>query len=131
MKRTCEELAMNSPELAEELKLVTLELQVGASRDAAMHNLALRTGVADVNSFVTILLQSGHFGTNVADSLRVLAITMRENRQIRAEEKAAKVPLKLLFPMIFFIFPALFVVLLGPAMITVYRTLLPTLAGTR
>lgn len=131
MKRTCEELAMNSPELAEELKLVTLELQVGASRDAAMHNLALRTGVADVNSFVTILLQSGHFGTNVADSLRVLATTMRENRQIRAEEKAAKVPLKLLFPMIFFIFPALFVVLLGPAMITVYRTLLPTLAGTR
>lgn len=131
MKRTCEELAMSSPELAEELRLVTLELQVGASRDSAFHNLATRTGVSDINSLVTILLQSGHFGTNVADSLRVLAGTMRENRQVQAEEKAAKVPLKLLFPMIFFIFPALFVVLLGPAMITVYRTLLPTLAGTR
>jgi tight adherence protein C len=129
MKRTCDELYLRSPALAEELALVTLELQVGASRESAMHNLSLRTGVEDVATFVTILLQSEHFGTNVADSLRTLSDTMRDNRRIRAEEQAAKIPLKLLFPVIFFIFPALFVVLLGPAMISIFRTLLPTLGG--
>jgi tight adherence protein C len=129
MKRTCDELYLRSPALAEELALVLLELQVGASRESAMHNLALRTGVEDVGTFVTILLQSEHFGTNVAESLRTLAETMRENRRTRAEEQAAKVPLKLLFPVIFFIFPSLFVVLLGPAMIGIFRNLLPTLGG--
>lgn len=129
IKRTCEELDLRSPALAEELSLVILELQVGASRESAMHNLSLRTGVEDVAAFVTILLQSEHFGTNVADSLRTLAETMRETRKMRAEEMAAKIPLKLLFPMIFFIFPALFVVLLGPAMIGVFRNLLPTLGA--
>ncbi|MFZ3219404.1 MAG: type II secretion system F family protein [Rhodoferax sp.] len=131
MRRTCEELDMRSPALAEELNLVTLELQVGASREGAMRNLALRTGVASVATFVTILLQSGQFGTNIGDSLKVLSDTMREQRKLRAEEKAAKVPLKLLFPMIFFIFPALFVVLMGPAMISVFRVLLPTLGSVR
>lgn len=130
LRRTCEELDLRSPALAEELRLVTLELQVGASRESAMHNLARRTGVDDIASFVTILLQSEHFGTNVADSLRTLADTMRETRRLRAEETAAKIPTKLLFPMIFFIFPSLFVVLLGPAMIGIFRTLLPTLGGS-
>lgn len=129
LRRACEELDLRSPVLAEELRLVTLELQVGASRESAMHNLSLRTGVDDIASFVTILLQSEHFGTNVAESLHTLSESMRETRRLRAEEQAAKVPLKLLFPMIFFIFPALFVVLLGPAMISVFRTLLPTLGG--
>lgn len=129
IKRTCEELDLRSPALAEELGLVILELQVGASRESAMHNLTLRTGVEDIASFVTILLQSEHFGTNVADSLRTLSETMRETRKLRAEEMAAKIPLKLLFPMIFFIFPSLFVVLMGPAMISIFRTLLPTLGG--
>jgi tight adherence protein C len=129
LRRTCEELDLRSPVLAEELRLVSLELQVGASRESAMHNLSLRTGVDDVASFVTILLQSEHFGTNVADSLRTLSETMRESRRLRAEELAAKIPLKMLFPMIFFIFPALFVVLLGPALISVFRTLLPTMGG--
>lgn len=129
LRRACEELDLRSPPLAEELRLVTLELQVGASRESAMHNLSLRTGVDDIASFVTILLQSEHFGTNVAESLRTLSDAMRETRRLRAEEMAAKIPLKLLFPMIFFIFPALFVVLMGPAMISVYRNLLPTLGG--
>lgn len=129
MKRTCDELYLRSPELAEELALVSLELQVGASRESAMHNLALRTGVEDVGTFSTIILQSEHFGTNMAESLHVLAETMRDNRRIRAEELAAKIPLKLLFPVVFFIFPSLFVVLLGPALISIFRTLLPTLGG--
>lgn len=129
MKRTCEELHLRSQALAEELSLVTLELQVGASRESALHNLALRTGIDDVATFVTILLQSERFGTNVADSLRTLAEIMRENRRQRAEELAAKMPTKMLFPLIFFIFPALFVVLLGPALISIFRILLPGLGG--
>lgn len=129
MKRTCEELHLRSQALADELSLVTLELQVGASRESALHNLALRTGIDDVATFVTILLQSERFGTNVADSLRTLAEIMRENRRQRAEEMAAKMPTKMLFPLIFFIFPALFVVLLGPALISIFRILLPSLGG--
>jgi tight adherence protein C len=124
IKRTCEELSLRSPALTEELSLVSLELQVGASRESAMHNLSLRTGVDDITSFVTILLQSEHFGTNVAESLRLLADTMRQNRRTLAEEQAAKIPLKLLFPVIFCIFPSLFVVLLGPAMMSIYKNFL-------
>ena len=124
IKRTCEELSLRSPALTEELSLVSLELQVGASRESAMHNLSLRTGVEDIASFVTILLQSEHFGTDVAKSLRQLAETMRQNRRSKAEEQAAKIPLKLLFPVIFCIFPSLFVVLLGPAMMSIYKNFL-------
>jgi tight adherence protein C len=126
IKRTCEELSLRSPALTEELSLVSLELQVGASRESAMHNLSLRTAVDDISSFVTILLQSEHFGTNVAESLRLLAETMRQNRRTQAEEQAAKIPLKLLFPVIFCIFPSLFVVLLGPAMMSIYKNFLNT-----
>jgi tight adherence protein C len=86
--------------------------------------------VEDVETFVTTLLQSEHFGTNVAQSLRVLAQTMRDFRRLRAEEAAAKIAIKLLFPLIFFIFPSLFLVLLGPAMVGVFRTLLPSLSGS-
>lgn len=129
IKRTCEELDLRSPALAEELGLVSLELQVGASRESAMQNLARRTGVEDVATFVTILIQSEQFGTNVAQSLRGLSEAMREKRRLRAEEQAAKIPLKMMFPTIFFIFPALFVVLLGPAVLSILRTLLPEMAG--
>ena len=106
-----------------------LDLRVGSTRERALQNFALRTGVEDIATFVTILLQSEHFGTNVAESLRVLSETMREHRKVRAEERAAKIPLKLLFPLIFLIFPSLFVVLMGPAVISVYRVLLPTMSG--
>jgi tight adherence protein C len=129
MRKTGSELSLRSPALAEELDMVVLELQVGASRDTAMHNLAMRTGVPDVGVFVTILLQSEHFGSNMADSLRIHSETMRDKRMQRAEEIAAKIPIKLLFPTLFFIFPSIFIVLLGPAAISIYRTLLPSLAG--
>lgn len=131
MNRAGEEIDLRSQALADELNLVMLELRVGSTRANALQNFALRTGVDDVATFVTILNQSEHFGTNVAESLRVLSDTMRDRRRIRAEEAAAKIPLKLLFPLIFFLFPSLFVVLMGPAMISVYRTLLPTLGGGR
>lgn len=129
MNRAAEEMDLRSKELADELKLVALDLRVGATRERAMENLALRTGVDDVATFVNILRQSEHFGTNVAESLRVLSDTMRDHRKIRAEEAAAKIPLKLLFPLIFFMFPALFVVILGPAVLSIFRTLIPTLGG--
>ncbi len=129
MNRSGEEMTLRSQALADEFNLVALERRVGSTRENALRNLVLRTGVEDVATFVTILLQTEHFGTNVADSLRILSETVREQRKTRAEETAAKIPLKLLFPLIFFMFPSLFLVLLGPAMISVYRVLLPTLSG--
>ena len=131
MRKTGSELGLRSKALAEELDLVVLELQVGASRETAMHNFSMRTGVEDVAVFVTILLQSEHFGSNMADSLRIHSETMRDKRMQRAEEIAAKIPIKLLFPTLFFIFPSIFIVLLGPAGISISRTLLPALAGGR
>ena len=102
---------------------------MGVKREHALRNLALRTGVDDISSFVSMLVQADRFGTNIADALRIQAETMRTHRRFRAEERAAKIPLKLLFPLIFFIFPSLMLVLLGSAMISVYRVLLPTVGG--
>jgi tight adherence protein C len=131
INRAAEEMKLRSPELTEELDLVALELRVGASRDRALRNFATRTGLDEVSTFVSMLLQADRFGTSLAESLRVHADTMRTRRRLRAEEAAAKIPLKLLFPLIFFIFPSLLVVLMGPAMIQIYRVLLPTFAGTQ
>jgi tight adherence protein C len=121
--------ALESEALAEELHLLTLELRAGSSRDKALRNLAQRTGVEEVNSFATMLIQADRFGTSIADSLRVFSDELRTKRKMRAEEMAAKIPLKLLFPMVLCIFPALLLVLLGPAFIQIYRILLPTLGG--
>ena len=129
MRKTGAELSLRSPALAQELEMVVLELQVGASRETAMNNFAARTGVDEVAVFVAILLQSEHFGSNMAESLRVLSDSMRDRRMQRAEETAAKIPVKLLFPTLFFIFPSIFIVLLGPVAISIARTLLPTMAG--
>ena len=129
MNRAAGEIGMRSEALSEELNLVALELRMGVKRELALRNLAMRTNVDDISSFVSMLVQSDRFGTNVAEALRVQAETMRVHRRLRAEERAAKIPLKLLFPLIFFIFPSLMVVLMGPAMISIYRVLLPTMAG--
>jgi len=129
LNRAGEEMFLRSAALADELNLMTIELRIGSTRAMALQNLAVRTGVDDIETFVTTLLQSERFGTNVAQSLRVLAETMRDHRRLRAEEAAAKISLKLLFPLIFFIFPSLLLVLIGPAWIGIIRTLLPTLSG--
>jgi tight adherence protein C len=115
--------------LSEEMRLVNLELRAGADRERALRNLAMRTGVEEVDGFVTMISQAERFGTSIAASLRVHADMLRTRRRQRAEEAAAKIALKLLFPLIFFIFPSLLLVLLGPAMIQVYRVLLPTLGA--
>lgn len=129
--RTGEEMRINSEALADELHLVMLELRAGASREQALRNLALRTGVEEIDSLCVMLIQSDRFGTSIADSLRVHSESLRSKRRLRAEEAAAKIPTKMLFPMIFFIFPSLLLVLLGPAFITIHRVLLPTLSGTQ
>lgn len=127
--KVSEEMRLKCLPLAEELHLVNLEMRAGRSRDQALHNLALRTGVEEIEGLVAMLIQTDRFGTSVADALRVHSDMLRTKRRLRAEEAAAKIALKLLFPLIFCIFPALFLVIMGPAVIQIYRVLLPTMAG--
>jgi tight adherence protein C len=127
--RVGEEMAIKSPITSEEFRLVGLELRAGASREQALRNLALRTGLEDIDSLVAMLVQADRFGTSIADSLRVHSESLRTKRRLIAEEKAAKLAVKLLFPLIFTIFPSMLLVLLGPALISIYRTLLPAMGG--
>jgi tight adherence protein C len=130
LTRVAEDMHHKSRVLSDELRLVNLELRAGAPRERALRNLAFRTGVEEVDGFVSMIIQAERFGTSIAQSLRVHADMLRTRRRQKAEEAAAKIALKLLFPLIFFIFPSLMVVLMGPAMIQIYRVLLPTMAGT-
>jgi tight adherence protein C len=131
MVRVAEDMQFKSPALADEMRLVNLELRAGGDRERALRNLSIRTGVEEVDGFVSMINQAERFGTSIATSLRIQSDLLRTRRRQRAEEAAAKIALKLLFPLIFCIFPSLMVVLLGPAMIQVYRVLLPTLGGGR
>jgi tight adherence protein C len=124
-----DEIHTRSPILGEEFHLINLELRAGSSRERALKNLATRTGVEDIETLVSMLVQSDRFGTSVADSLRILADILRTKRKLRAEEAAAKIATKLLIPLIFCIMPALLVVLLGPAAISITHTLFSTAAG--
>jgi len=121
--RVAQETKLNSPELSDELQLMNLELRAGKLRRDALKNLALRTNLEEINSLVTLLIQTDQFGTSMADALRVYSDSYRTQRYQRAEEKAAKLPVKLVFPLLIFIFPSLFVVLLGPAAISIYKAL--------
>jgi tight adherence protein C len=128
--RVAEEMVTVAPVVSEELHLVTLELRAGNSKEKALRNLAMRTGVEDVDTLVAMLIQAERFGTSIGDALRVHSEHLRVKRRQRAEEAAAKIALKLLFPLIFCIFPALLLVLLGPAMIQIYRAMFPAMGGT-
>jgi len=130
LNRVAEDMVHKSAVLSDEMRLVNLELRAGAPRDRALRNLAIRTGVEEVDGFVSMIIQAERFGTSIAQALRVHADMLRTRRRQKAEEAAAKIALKLLFPLIFFIFPSLMLVLMGPAMIQIYRVLLPTMAGT-
>lgn len=129
LSRVADDIGLNSPALSDELRLVNLELRAGAEREQALRNLAIRTGVEEVGSFVTMMSQAERFGTSIAASLRVHSDMLRTRRHQRAEEAAAKIGLKLLFPLIFCIFPSLMIVLLGPAAIQITRVLLPMMGG--
>jgi tight adherence protein C len=129
MARVGDEIGAKSAILSEEFRLVGLELRAGASRSQALRNLALRTGVEEVELFVGMLVQADRFGTSMAESLRVHSESLRTKRKLRAEEAAAKVSLKLLFPLVFCIFPGIMVVLVGPAAIAIYRNFFPIASG--
>ncbi len=124
INRVAEEIKLSSEVLSEELNILNLEIRGGKSRQDALRNLAARTGIEDINSLVTLLIQTDRFGTSVAQSLRVFSDSFRTKRYQKAEEIAAKLPVKLMIPLILFVFPSLFVAILGPAAIRIYQTLL-------
>jgi len=117
--RVATELGRGNPILGGELLQVSREVQAGLPRRDALRNLADRTGVAELTTLTALLAQSDRLGTSVAQALRVQAESMRTRRRQRAEEQAAKAAVKIVFPLVFCIFPALFVVVLGPALLTV------------
>jgi len=125
IQRVSVELATAHPDLSDELRLIGLELRAGKARSEALHNLGARTGVDDLISLVAMLVQTDKFGTSVAQSLRVHSQTLRTKRRQRAEEAAAKTGVKMVFPLVFCIFPALWVVTLGPAVIKFIEVLMP------
>lgn len=125
LQRVGTELAFAYPDLSDELRLINLELRAGKPRSEALRNLADRTGVDDLSSLVTMLIQTDKFGTSVAQSLRVYSETLRTKRRQRAEEAAAKTGVKMVFPLVLCIFPAIWVVTIGPAAIRFMKVLFP------
>lgn len=121
INRVAEEIKLGNKILSDELKLLNLEIRAGKSRKDALRRLATRTGLEDINSLVTLLIQTDRFGTSVAQALRVYSDSIRTKRYHKAEEIAAKLPVKLMLPLILLIFPSLFVAILGPALIRVYH----------
>jgi len=129
ISRVGEEIKRPHPALSDELNLLAMELRTGVSRQEALRNFAHRTDMEEVRNLVALLVQTDRFGTSIGQALRVHSDAMRSTRRLRAEELAAKLPVKLLFPLIFFIFPSMFIVLLGPASIQMVRVLFPAMNG--
>jgi tight adherence protein C len=125
LQRVSDELAFAHPDLCDELRMINLETRAGTARSEALHNLARRTQLDDISSLVTMLVQTDKFGTSVSQSLRVHSDTLRTKRRQRAEEAAAKTGAKMVFPLVICIFPAIWVVTLGPAVIKFIQILLP------
>jgi tight adherence protein C len=125
--KVAEELRIAHPELSEELHLVNLEMRIGKTRLEALRELARRTGLEDIKSLVAMLIQTDRFGTSVAQSLRVYSDELRIKRRQRAEEMSAKTSVKMVPALVFFIFPALMAVILGPAVIQLMRQVVPAL----
>ncbi len=124
IKRVGDEIVLKNKVLSDEFRILSLELRAGKARADALRNLASRTDLEDISSLVTLLIQTDRFGTRIAQALRVHSDAMRTKRYQRAEEMAAKLPVKMVFPLIFFIFPSLFVAIIGPGIIKIYRNLL-------
>jgi tight adherence protein C len=124
IKRVGDDLRLTNPILSQEMLQVNLEISAGVEREQALRNLGERTGVDEVISLCNILIQSDRFGTSVAHTLKIQSDSVRTNRRLKLEELAAKTPVKLVFPLLLFIFPAIMVVILGPAAIRISETLL-------
>lgn len=119
LQRVADELGVSHPELSFELATVTAEMRAGVPRETALKNLADRTGLSDIRGLVSLLVQSMRFGTSVADALRVYSEEFRDKRMQAAEEQAAKMSTKLIFPLVLFMFPVFFVVAVGPAVLRI------------
>jgi tight adherence protein C len=127
--KVTDEIRMKSIALAEELHWTNLEMRAGGTREKSLRNLAMRTGVEEIGIFATMLTQADKFGTSIGESLRVFSDDLRHKRQVRAEEIAAKIPTKMLIPLVLCIFPSILMVILGPAAIQIIRTLGPMFGG--
>ena len=125
LMKVSQDMRISHRELSDELQLVNMQMRIGKTRLDALRELAQRTGLADIKTLVAMLIQTERFGTSIAQSLRVYSDDMRLKRKQRAEEMSAKTSVKMVPPLVFFIFPALMVVILGPAVITMMRTLGP------
>ena len=124
LRKVTDEMKGHAKVMTEELALANLQLQMGRPRREVLHDLGVRTGVDDVKSLAAILIQADRFGSSIAQALRVQSDSMRTRRRQIAEEKAAATAVKLIFPLVLFIFPAIFVVLVGPAAILIQKNLL-------
>jgi tight adherence protein C len=131
MRKVSEEMKRSARVIASEFSLSNFHLQMGKARNDVLHDLGERTGVDDLRSLAAILIQADKFGSSVAQALRVQSDSMRTRRRQLAEEKAAKTAVKLIFPLVIFIFPGIFVVLVGPAAITMVREMFPVMQGTK
>jgi tight adherence protein C len=126
--RVSREVGIAHPDLKDELELVNMEVRLGRTRSDALRDLGIRTGVDEAKSLASMLIQTDRFGTDLAQTLRVQADTLRAKRRQRIEERAAKTSVKMVPALVFLIFPALYIVLLGPAVITLMQTLIPALS---
>ena len=124
MRKVCEEMKDHAKIICEEFSLANFQLQMGRPRREVLHDLGVRTGVDDVKSLAAILIQADRFGSSIAQALRVQSDSMRIKRRQLAEEKAAKTAVQMIFPLVLFIFPGIFVVLVGPACIQIYEQML-------
>ena len=129
MRKVAEEMKNSYHIIAEEFSLCNLQLQMGRARNEVLHDLGARTGVDDLKALAAILIQADKFGSSVAQALRVQSDSMRTRRSQLAEEKAAKTAVKLIFPLVLFIFPAIFIVLVGPAAIMMINEMFPAMKG--
>lgn len=130
MRKVAEEVKETCPVISEELQLTNFQVQMGTTRSEALRELGDRTGVEDVRALCNILIQAEKFGSSIAQALRVQSDSMRTRRRQLAEEKAAKTAVKLIFPLVLFIFPGIFVVLVGPAAIIIVRDMFPKMSGS-
>ncbi len=129
MRKVAEEMKKTHRVIAEEFGIANFQLQMGRSRNEVLHELGVRTGEPDLRSLAGVLIQADKFGSSIAQALRVQSDSMRTRRRQLAEEKAAKTAVKLIFPLVLFIFPGIFVILVGPAAITMVREMFPVMGG--
>ena len=129
MRKVADEMKHSYPILSDEFTLTNFQLQMGRPRSEALHELGVRSGVSDLRTLAGILIQADKFGSSIAQALRVQSESMRVRRQQLAEEKAAKTAVQLIFPLVLFIFPGIFVILVGPAAISMIREMFPKMGG--